>query len=67
MVFLCDTARRFNRQDSRDTVLVHPQLGLGASDGCRGRIEYPSLCANAIRLRLEREMLSSEMRLLYGS
>ena len=66
VVFLCDTARRFNRQDSRDTVLVHPQLGLGAkvTDAAR-RIEYPSLARNAIRLRLEREMLSEEMRLLY--
>lgn len=66
VVFLCDTARRFNRQDSRDTVLVHPELGLGPKviDATR-RVEYPGLARNAVRLRLEREMLSEEMRLLY--
>ena len=66
VVFLCDTARRFNRQDSRETVLVHPELGLGPKvTDLERRVEYPSLARSAIRLRLEREMLSEEMRLLY--
>ena len=66
VVFLCDTARRFNRQDSRDTVLVHPELGLGPKlTDLKKRVEYPTLARHAIRLRLEREMLSEEMRLLY--
>ena len=66
VVFLCDTARQFNRQDSRDTVLVHPELGLGPKlTDLQRRVEYPTLARNAIRLRLEREMLSEELRLLY--
>ena len=66
MVFLCDTDRRFNRKDSQDTVLVHAQLGLGPKlTDLERRVEYPTLARNAIRLRLEREMLSEEMRLLY--
>ncbi len=66
VVFLCDTARQFNRQDSRDTVLVHPELGLGPKYTDRElRAEYPTLARNAIRLRMEREMLSEEMRLMY--
>ena len=66
VVFLCDTARRFNKQDSRDTVLVHPELGLGPKlTDTRRHVEYPTLARNAIKLRLEREMLSEEMRLLY--
>lgn len=66
VVFLCDTGRRFNRQDSRDTVLVHPQLGLGPKlTDLERRVEYPTLARNAVKLRLEREMLSEEMRLLY--
>ena len=66
VVFLCDTARRFNRQDSRDTVLVHPSLGLGPKvTDLERRVEYPTLARAAIKLRLEREMLSEEMRLLY--
>ena len=66
VVFLCDTARRFNKQDSRDTVLVHPELGLGPKlTDTQRHVEYPTLARNAIKLRLEREMLSEEMRLLY--
>lgn len=66
IVFLCDTNRRFNRSDSRATVLVHPELGLGpkVTDIKRG-IEYPSLARSAVALRAERELLSEEMRLLY--
>ena len=66
VVFLCNTARRFNKTDSRQTVLVHPELGLGPKfTDLRRRVEYPTLARNAIRQRLEREMLSEEMRLLY--
>lgn len=66
VVFLCDTARQFNKQDSRDTVLVHPQLGLGPKlTDLQRRVQYPTLARNAIKLRQEREMLSEEMRLLY--
>ena len=66
VVFLCDMARRFNRQDSRDTVLVHAELGLGPKlTDLDRRVEYPTIARNAIRLRLERELLSEEMRLLY--
>ena len=66
VVFLCDTSRKFNSQDLRDTVLIHPELGLGAgiTDTERG-IEYPSLAKLAVSRRLKREMLSEEMRLLY--
>lgn len=66
VVFLSDTAHQFNRKDSRDTVLVHPDLGLGSKvvDLEKG-IQYPSLARYAIKLRTERETLSEEMRLLY--
>ena len=66
IVFLCDTARRFNMQDNRDTVLVHSQLGLGpkAYNEEKG-IQYPTIARNAIALRAKHETLSEEMRLLY--
>ena len=66
VVFVCDTARRFNDADLRQTVLVHPELGLGAKiyDTAR-RLEYPGLARSAIKQRLRREQLSEEMRLLY--
>ena len=66
IVFLCDTARKFNKSDTLDTVLVHPELGLGpkVTDLRRG-IEFPSMPRRAIARRMNRETLSEEMRLLY--
>lgn len=66
IVFLCDTARRFNKSDSSETVPIHPQLGLGPKviDSERG-IEYFSMPRRALVRKLNRETLSEEMRLLY--
>ena len=66
VVFLCDTARKFNMSDGKETVLIHPELGLGPklTDPER-HVELPTLARNAIRLRLRNETLSEEMRLLY--
>lgn len=66
VVFLCDTARQFNKADARGSVLVHPLLGLGPklTDADRG-IEYPTLAWRAVASRMLRETLSEEMRLLY--
>lgn len=66
VVFLCDTGRRFNQSDTLDTVLIHPELGLGpkVTDTRRG-IEFPSMPRRAIARRMVRETLSEEMRLLY--
>ena len=66
VVFLCDAGRQFNRQDSMAAVLVHPELGLGPKrTDLQRRVEYPTLARSAIALRLERETLSEELRLLY--
>ena len=56
VVFVCDTSRRFNDADLKQTVLVHPELGLGAKiyDTAR-RLEYPGLARSAIKQRLRRE------------
>ena len=66
IVFLANTARRFNKSDSGPTVLVHPRLGVGGKviDTARG-IKYPSLAWRAIAAKLEEETLSEEMRVLY--
>jgi ATP-dependent helicase/nuclease subunit A len=65
-VFLCDLAHGFNTTDSRERVLVHPGLGLGAKvTDLERRIEYPTLARTAIARRLARETRSEEMRLLY--
>ena len=65
-VFLCDTARMFNKSDARTSVLVHPVLGLGPkrTDLAHG-VEYPTIARQAIAAQLLTESLSEEMRLLY--
>ena len=65
-VFLCDLAHRFNQSDARECVLLHSSLGLGPKrvDTAQG-IEYPTLARRAIAQRLNDEMLSEEMRVLY--
>ena len=66
VVFLCDLSHRFNFQDARSTVPVHPELGLGPKvTDLERRVEYPSLQRRAVVSRLERETLSEELRLLY--
>lgn len=66
VVFLCDTARQFNRNDSKEAVLIHPELGLGPKlVDTRQHTIRPTLARKAIELRMKREMLSEEMRLLY--
>ena len=66
VVFLADLAHSFNRRDLMRNVLVHPELGLGPKvTDLERRIEYPGLARSAVALRLERETLSEEMRLLY--
>ena len=66
IVFLCDTDHQFNSEDIRDSVIVHPELGLGPQvvDNIR-KVKYPSIVKNAISMKLKRENLSEEMRLLY--
>lgn len=66
IVFYCNTARQFNKSDTRGSVLVHPLLGLGPkrTDTDRG-IEYPTLAWRAVAHRMLRETLSEEMRLVY--
>ena len=66
VVFLCDTARKFNMSDNRDTVLIHSSLGLGPKAyNSEKQIQYPTLARNAIAMRTKRETLSEEMRLMY--
>ncbi len=66
IVFLSDTAHRFNTADTKAAVLIHPEFGLGPKvvDSDRG-LEYPSMPRRALAGKLRRETLSEEMRLLY--
>lgn len=65
-VFLCDLSHKFNKQDLRENLLIHPKLGLGPKvTDVKSGIEFPTAARNAIKLTLEDELLSEEMRVLY--
>ena len=66
IVFLCDLAKPFNNMDLRESVLVHPQLGVGPVriDLAR-RIKYPTAARDCIERTLRREARSEELRVLY--
>jgi len=66
VVFLCNTGKLFNKQDLNDSILIHQDLGFGPKyiDALE-RIEYPTLAKEAIKLKLETELISEEMRVLY--
>lgn len=66
VVFLCDTTRQFNYIDTKAAVLIHPELGLGPKlVDTKQHTTSPTLARKAIELRMKRETLSEEMRLLY--
>lgn len=66
VVFLSGTGKQFNKQDLNDSILIHQDLGFGPKfiDSVN-RIEYPTLAKEALKLKLETELISEEMRVLY--
>ncbi len=66
VVFLADTAHRFNQDDARRPLLIHPDLGVGPkrTDPELGA-SFETLPRMAISAKLLEEQLAEEMRLLY--
>lgn len=66
VVFVCNTGKQFNKQDLNESILIHQELGFGPNYKNRSlAIEYPTLAKEAIKLQLEKELISEEMRVLY--
>ena len=66
VVFLADTARRFNRQDATAKTLLHSRLGFSCvrRDLSLNR-QFTTVPQEATRLEIERSSLSEELRVLY--
>lgn len=66
VVYIGDALHSFNQKDEQEPILFHRELGAGmyVLDEKR-RIRYPSAARTAIKQRLNREMMSEEMRILY--
>ena len=65
VVFLADTARRFNAADLREPVLLHRVWGAGLRLRQEGGELYKTAPYTALAAVHEREMRSEQMRLLY--
>jgi len=66
VVILANTSKLFNYKDSIKSSVFHTDLGLGMMliDRKR-RVKYTTLARSAIQLKLNDEMLSEELRVLY--
>src|SRR5699024_2270162 len=67
VVFLADTARKFNAADLREPVLLHRVYGAGLRLRQEGGELYKTAAYTALAAVHEREMRSEQMRLLYGA
>lgn len=65
-VFLCDGAKAFNKQDLRERIALHPQMGFACVRRDMGMLkEFTTVPLEALRLENERASLSEELRVLY--
>ncbi len=66
VVVAAGLGKQFNRTDTRAPMLFHRDLGLGPwGVDVERMLRYPTLCRWAVAQKLEEEMLSEELRLLY--
>ncbi len=66
IVFLADTAKQFNKEDLKNTVLLHSSLGFACvARDMESMSQYRTSMYDAVRLKLESGGLSEEMRVLY--
>lgn len=66
IVFLCDTAKRFNKQSTASACIPHKKMGIGLSYYNEvNRCRWSTLYRESVRITQEKEDLAEEERLLY--
>ncbi len=66
VVVLACTANQFNLKDASKTIVWDVQAGLGIEYvDTRMRVRYPTLSRTLVGMKLKKDMISEEMRLLY--
>ena len=66
VVFVCGMGKRFNQQDARSQLVLHPVLGVGCD--CTDpvlRVRMPLLIKKIISRQIQEENLGEELRVLY--
>lgn len=66
IVFVVGMGKQFNMQDTRQSIVIHPELGVGidAVDTTL-RIKSPTILKKAIQQKVQRESKAEELRVLY--
>jgi len=66
VVFIANTTKQFNYTDIRQNVVFHSELGIGTMFVDKNkRTKHNTLSRAAIQTKLQEEMLSEELRVLY--
>ena len=66
VVFVSGLGKRFNQNDLREAIVIHPEMGLGAEYvNYELRYKKPTIAKKAIQNKLRIENLSEELRVLY--
>ena len=63
---LADSNRQFNKIDIKSAILYHSDIGIGVNKfDNQKNIKYATVPKNAIKLQIEKNILSEELRILY--
>ncbi len=66
VVILCGLNKQFNLQDTRNKILMHKELCIAPKYiNINERIERETLARTAIKMKIKKENISEEMRVLY--
>ena len=66
IVFVAGMGKQFNMQDTKQSVVVHPDLGVGMDAvDFKLRIKSPTLLKKAIQQKVQRESKAEELRVFY--
>ena len=64
--FIGGVSKKFNLKDMQDKIIYDQEIGIGVNFIDKNAIiEYPALTKTAINLRMRKEAISEEMRVLY--
>ena len=66
VVFLVDTATKFNKTDLRENTVLHPKLGFASKRrDMKLGVKFNTVHYDAVNLEKKNDLLSEEMRVLY--
>lgn len=66
VVFVSGLSKKFNQMDTRDALVLHPELGMGICEITkRPKIKKNCMFRSGIAEKLQRENLGEELRVLY--